>query len=327
METFGHLPDGRTVERVRISGGGLTAAFLTWGATLQDLRLDGVPFPLVLGSDRFEPYLGSLLYSGALVGRFANRIGKGGFEIDGTAFQADRNFLGRHTLHGGAEGSGQMLWMLADHGQDCVSFALQLTDMHMGFPGDMEVVAKFSLPGDGVLALEVIATCNRSTPCNFAQHSYFNLDDSASATEHRLQIMAESYLPVDGEMIPTGEIAPVAGTRFDFRLPRPVGDAGYDHNFCTAGIRTGLRPVAVLDSPASGISLTVESTEPGLQFYDGAHLDVRDGLSGRLCGSKSGIALEAQAWPDAPNMAGAPDAILRPGETYHQSLRYVFRSS
>nr|WP_253949302.1 aldose epimerase family protein [Mangrovicoccus sp. HB161399] len=303
----------------------MTASFLTWGATLQDLRIEGVTFPLVLGSDRFDPYLGSLLYSGALVGRFANRIAGGRFSIDGQSFQADRNFLRRHTLHGGSGGTGEMLWSLQDHAADRVSFALELPDKHMGFPGDLAVQAEFSLPGDGVLAMEVVAQCNRSTPCNFAQHSYFNLDDAAGIAGHHLQILGDSYLPVDEEMIPTGEIAPVEGTRFDFRRSRAIGNTGYDHNFCTARDRMPIRPVAVLSSPASGISLTVESTEPGLQFYDGALLDVRDGLNGRSYGTKSGVALEAQAWPDAPNMAAAPNAILRPSETYSQSLRYVFR--
>ncbi len=326
-ETFARAPDGRPVERMIITGGGLTASFLTWGATLQDLRMDGIGFPLVLGSDRFEPYLGSLLYSGALVGRFANRIAGGRYDIDGEASQADRNFLGRHTLHGGSEGSGQMLWSLEGLGADHVSFALQMPDGHMGFAGDLRVGAMFSLPGDGTLSLEVVAECNRPTPCSFAQHSYFNLDDGASVAGHDLQILADSYLPVDSEMIPTGQIASVAGTGFDFREPREIGNLCFDHNFCTSRRKTGLRPVARLRSAASGIGLEVQSTEPGLQLYDGAHLDVREGLNGRLYGANSGVALEAQAWPDAPNMAEAPDAILRPGEIYRQSLRYVFSRS
>ncbi|WP_138464679.1 aldose epimerase family protein [Poseidonocella sp. HB161398] len=322
---FGRAPCGRAVERIEISGGGLTAAFLTWGATLQDLRLAGTPFPLVLGSDRFAPYLDSLLYSGALVGRFSNRLGGGRFAIDGRTYQTDRNSLGRHTLHGGQEGSGQMLWRIEDHGPDRLTLVLVVPDGHMGFPGDLEVRAHISLPGEGTLALSVVANCNRPTPCSFAQHSYFNLDDSAEITGHQLQIHAGHYLPVDTDLIPTGEIADVTGTRFDFRTARAVGHSGYDHNFCTSFARGELRPVAELSSPASGLHLTVETTEPGLQFYDGAHLDIREGLNGRLHGSKSGIALEAQAWPDAPNFPGAPETILRPGTPLRQELRYVFR--
>ncbi|MBE3638600.1 aldose epimerase family protein [Mangrovicoccus algicola] len=325
VSEFGRAPDGRPVERVVIEGGGLRAAFLTWGATLQDLRMEGVGHPLVLGAEEFGPYLDALLYSGAIVGRFANRIRGGRFAIAGTSFQADRNFRGRHLLHGGTGGSGQMLWRIADLGGDHVTFSLHLPDGHMGFPGDMSVEARFFLPGNGVLALSVVAQCNHATPCNFAQHSYFNLDGAASIRSHVLQIMAAHYLPVDEDLIPTGEIAPVAGTGFDFRAPRPIGDRGYDHNFCTGRARDALRPVAILCGGAGSVSLTVETTEPGLQLYDGAHLDLERGLEGRRYGRCSGVALEAQLWPDAPNLAGAAHGILPAGETSRQELRYVFR--
>jgi len=322
-EGFGGLADGREVERITLRGGGLTVRFLTLGAIVQDLRLDGVAHPLVLGAETAAAYLAPALWFGAMVGRFANRIGGARFSLDGQEFRTEANDRG-NTLHGGSGSSGVSLWQLAEMSADHCRFTLDLPDGHMGFPGRLAVQLDCRLPGDGVLDFAVEARSDRAGPCSFAHHGYFNLDGSTDILDHRLQVLAESYLPVDDTLIPTGEIAAVAGTRFDFRQARPVRPGGYDHNFCTGSAAGPLRPVARLTGPQSGITLEVRSTEPGLQVYDGAHLDGVAGLGGRVYGRHAGMALETQAWPDAPNRPGFPAAVLEPGQVYRHHMQYRF---
>ena len=324
IETFGTMPDGEQVDRVTISGGGLTGSFLTFGATLQDLRMDGVDHPLVLGSPELAPYLGPMRYFGAIVGRFANRIGQARFSIDGQVFETDPNFRGRHTLHGGRISAGARIWRIADLTADSVRFELDLADGEMGFPGNMTVSALCALPGDGVLEFDITTTTDAPTPCSFAHHGYFNLDGAGDILGHRMQIDAAHHLPVDDDLIPTGEIAPVDGTAFDFRQPRRIAPGGYDDNLCLASARRDLTQVARVDGATSGLSMTIQTTEPGLQVYDGAHLDTGSGPEGRVYGKNAGLALETQGWPDAPNHPEFPNAILRPGDKYRSQTRYRF---
>lgn len=321
---FGRLPDGRTVQRLELAGGGLRLALLTHGARVQDLRLDGIAHPLVLGAPELGPYLDGMCYFGAIVGRFANRIAGGSFVLDGRRHRLDRNFLGRHCLHGGAGGTAHLLWRIADLAADRAVLRLDLPDGDMGFPGAMQVEARYALPGGAVLAVEIEARSDAPTPCSFAPHGLFNLDGSADIAAHELEIAAGAYLPVDAELIPTGEVAPVAGTRFDYRRPRPVGRDGLDHNFCLDGEPGSLRRVARLRGPASGIALEIDADGPGLQVYDGGQIDGLAGLEGRRYGPLAGIALEPQAWPDAPNRPHFPPAILRPGEVWRRRVRFRF---
>lgn len=325
-EQFGTLPDGAPVERVKIAGGGLTAQVLTYGATLQDLRLDGFSHPLVLGAPNLAPYLGPMAYFGAIVGRFSNRISKGRFMLDGQTFQLATNWLGHHTLHGGPQGTGQKNWALDEVRDDRLRLGLILPDGDMGFPGTLRVTATIALLADGILQIDIQATTDAPTPCSFAHHSYFNLDGSPAITDHKLWVNAESYLPVDAEMLPTGEIAPLEGTALDFRVPRRIGPANIDNNFCLSDAPTPLRPVARLQSSANGLSMSVETTEPGLQVYTATHIRPQGpvGLGGKPYGPLAGIALEPQGWPDAPNHAAFPCAILRPGAIYRQKVRYQF---
>jgi aldose 1-epimerase len=327
VDFFGETPDGMPVKRVSIAGGGLTAHILTFGATVQDLRMEGVSHPLVLGAPSLEPYFGPLTYFGAIVGRFANRIGQGRFKLDGQTHETPRNWLDRHTLHGGPVGTGQKLWTIGETSENSLRLDLVLADGDMGFPGEMTVIATFSLPGDGVLAIDIRARADAATPCSFAHHGYFNLDASPDITGHRLRIDADTYLPVDADLIPTGEIAPVEGTAFDFRAPREVGTSGLDHNFCLSNGREPLRPVAELRSPVSGLAMTIQTTEPGLQIYDGAYIPEKrlEGLDGRKYGPFGGIAMETQSWPDALNRPAFPSAVIGPGDTYHHQVRYEFQ--
>ena len=328
VERFGSF-GGAPVERVTLSAHGLTARVMTWGAVLQDLRLDPHPHPLVLGFDRFDLYPERSPSFGAIVGRVANRIAGGQAEIGGRAYRFDRNFLGRHTLHGGSDGSGRRLWRIAEAGADFVTLAIALPDGHMGFPGNLEARASYRILPGPALSIEIGATADAETVCNFAHHSYWNLDGTASALDHLLRIDAADYLATDDELIPT-DVLPVAGSPFDFRAARPLGGEGalHDLNFCLSDAAQALRQVAALTGPRSGLTMAIETTEPGLQLYDGANIPAKagdaPGLGGTPYGAFAGIALEPQRWPDAPNRAWAPQVRLVPGQEYRQHSVFRF---
>ncbi|MDP0930137.1 aldose epimerase family protein [Paracoccus onubensis] len=316
------LPDGRAVQSIEIGSGGLSARILTLGAIVQDLRLDGVGHPLVLGSPCIEDYLGPTRYFGAIAGRFANRIGGGRFYLDGKEYSTDRNFIGRHTLHGGHDGAAFQNWRITSVAPDKVSLTLHLPDGHMGFPGNLHVQADIGLTADSLI-IGITAETDAATPCSFAHHGYFDLDGGGDIRNHSLMIHADTYLPTNDELIPTGRIAPVAGTPFDFRDLRGIGSAGYDHNFCLSDGPQPLRPVARLVGE-SGLGMRVETTACGLQLYDGAGIKGVAGLGGRIYGPWAGVALETQHWPDAPNRPGFPSAILRPDKRYSETTIYRF---
>lgn len=316
------MPDGRPVEAIRLRGDQLSATVLTMGATVQDLRLDGVAQPLVLGFPRLAPYFSGGLYVGALVGRVANRIGGAGFTLDGRKIGVDANERG-NMLHGGIDGIHHHIWDIDACGPDHVTLTLDLPDGHMGFPAAVAIRAGISVAGDA-LSFDLSATSDAPTPVNLAHHGYFSLDDSGDIRGHLLRVAAGHYLPVDPGLIPTGEIAPVEGTAFDFRSGRVVAPGGYDHNLCLGTQREALRPVAELRG-ASGITMQIDTTEPGLQIYDGRHFSGVAGLDGQTYGMFAGLALETQGWPDAVNNPHFPDTILRPGKAYRAITRYRFQ--
>jgi aldose 1-epimerase len=331
-EVFGRLETGEAVERVIIAGGGLTAHVLTLGAVIQDLRLQGHDAPLVLGFEDLPSYLDHSPYFGATPGRCANRIAGGRFSIDGKTFQLERNERGVTHLHGGSDGTGRQNWQIAAQGADFVTLTLTDPDGRAGYPGNCALTCTYRLPGDGVLSVVYEATTDAPTPANLCQHSYFILDDSADALGHDIRISAEHYLPVDENLIPTGEIRPVGGTPFDLRqwtpLRRQTGEGGvaFDHNFCLSPERQAKRPVIDVRSPLSGVSLEVSTTEPGVQLYTGAKVNPPlPGLGGRRYGAFAGFCLETQVWPDAVNHGDFPDAVLRPGQTLRQETDYAFR--
>lgn len=333
-EFFGTTEEGEAIHRFEIAGGGLTAQILTWGAVIQDLRLDGHLPPLVLGFDAFADYPAHSPYFGAIAGRYANRIRNGRFTIDGQRYQADTNFLGKHLLHGGSRGTGKRIWQVGERGGDFINLRQTEPAGWMGFPGALDISCSYRLKQGGTLAVALSATCDAPTVCNLTQHSYFNLDDGGSSDilDHRLMLNASAYLPVDGEMIPTGLVQPVEGTWFDFTRARPIrmeaegSQVAYDHNFCLAAARGPLRHAAWAQGAASGVEMEVWTTEPGIQFYAGHKVArQRTGLGGRPYGAHAGFCLEPQVWPDAPNHPYFPQAILRPGETYRQLTEYRFR--
>lgn len=309
----------------------MTLAVLTYGAVIRDLTFDSGHGPKgrVLGFARLQDYLDHSPYFGCVAGRYANRIGDGRFTLDGHSYQLTLNERGRTHLHGGRRGFSHRAWSLLDHGADHVTLELISPDGEEGYPGTLTARCRYRIAGHGVLEIDLSATTDAPTIINLATHSYFNLDRTPDALDHRLEIPAEFYLPVDAHLIPTGELAAVDGTQFDFRRIQPVRTAmktGYDHNMVIDHVGTvSPRFVARLEGPISRTRLDVHSTEPGLQFYDGAGIaSSAPGLNGQPYGPHAGLCLEPQIFPDSPNHGSFPDATLRPGETYHQVTQYRF---
>jgi len=330
MRSFGALPDGTPIEAVAIAGGGLSADILSYGAVLRDLRLDGAGYPLVLGFNSLADYIQHSRSHGITAGRYANRIAEGRFELDGQVFQLERNFLDRHHLHGGSTGFGLRPWSIEMVGDSSVTLALISPDGEGGYPGRVNVRCTFRILPPASLQIVYEAETSAPTILNLAHHSYFNLDGTPDILNHSLQIPADNYLPVDETLIPTGKIASVNGTPFDFRAGRRIRQSKgaatlYDHNFCLAREPFPEPVFHAALAGESGIGMTLTSTEPGLQFYDGAGLDVPvPGLDGKIYGPHAGLCLEPQRWPDSPNRPDFTDATLRPGETYRQVTQLEF---
>jgi len=327
-EVWGTDPDGEEVTRVMLQGGGLRTNILTWGAVVQDLRLDGHEAPLVLGFEQFDHYPEYSPYFGAVAGRVANRIAHGRFEIDGVAHQVDTNIQGKHTLHGGSNGIGKRNWQIADLGTSHVILTLDDPDGAMGFPGTCSHTCVYTVKDDATLHIALTTTTDAPTIANLAPHSYFTLNGGQDIRDHALRVDADHYLPVDDDLIPTGEIASVVDTVFDFRKSRFISaelDGTYDHNLCLTDRRRPIREVARLRNDENGLSMTVSTTEPGLQVYTGSKLNIPvPGLGAANYGAFAGIALEPQLWPDAPNHSGFPSAALKPGEESRQVSTFRF---
>ncbi len=330
-ELFGRLETGEPVQLVVLTGGGLTAKIITWGAVIQDLRLDGHAPPLVLGLESLADYLAHSPYFGATPGRNANRIGNGRFAIDGASFQLELNERGVTHLHGGSDGLGRRNWQIVDQSDSHVTLRIVDPAGRAGYPGNCTVTCTYRLHAPATLSVTYEATTDAPTIANLCQHSYFNLDGESDALGHEISIAADHYLPVDERLIPLGEIRPVAGTPFDLRTLTPMrrqteaGGVAFDHNFCLAKERRAKTPVALARSNRSGVALEVHTTEPGVQLYTGSMINVAvPGLEGRRYGPFAGFCLETQVWPDAINHQGFPKAILRPGETLRQETDYIF---
>ncbi|OHV83343.1 aldose epimerase family protein [Ensifer sp. LCM 4579] len=333
-EVFGHLPSGEPVHRVTLNGGGLTAKVLSWGAVIQDLRLEGHAPPLVLGFEDFDSYPAYSSYFGATPGRNANRIGNGRFTLDGEVYQLELNEKGVTHLHGGSDNVGKRNWTIIARTEDSVTLRITDPDGRAGYPGNCTITCTYRLKPGGTLNVLYESVTDAPTLANLCQHSYFNLDGSVDALGHDIMIAADHYLPVDEHLIPTGEIRPVAGTVFDLRemtsMRRQMDGnrIAYDHNFCLSPERKEKRTIALVRSIGSGVSLEVLTTEPGVQLYTGSKLNVSaPGLEGRPYGPFAGFCLETQIWPDAINHDGFPKAVLRPGETLRQETDYVFTKS
>ena len=316
---FGRTQAGETVSVATLRSAALTVRVLTLGAILQDVRLAGVGRSLTLGSDSVADYEGTMRFHGSLIAPVANRIGGNRAEVGDQVLRFDPGPEQPNILHSGAAGTHLKLWSMADCGPDAVTLALDLPDGEGGFPGERTIRATYSLPEPDCLRLEVVAETDRPTLFNAANHSYWNLDGSESWQGHRLRIAADRYLPATGDVLPTGEVAPVAGTVFDFRADRVAGPGQppLDHCFCLSEGRVAFRPVLTLTG-ATGVTMTLSTTEAGVQIYDGSGA----ARPGRWAGE--GVAIEAQGWPDAPNNPGFPSILLSPGESYRQITEWRF---
>ncbi len=291
---------------------------------------------VTLGYADLAGYLTDRAFFGCLVGRYANRIAKARFSLDGKSFALAAN-NGPNHLHGGPKGFHRHLWaanVVNGPEGDALELSYVSRDGEEGYPGTLTSKVVYSLRADG-LVIDYTATTDAPTVVNLTNHAYFNLAGEGDVLGHELQVEADAYTPVDTTLIPTGERRPVAGTPFDFRKPAPIGgriDAaddqlkaggGYDHNFVLRGAAGELRLAARVVEPKSGRVLEMLTTEPGVQFYSGNFLDgTIVGRSGKGYARRSGFCLEAQHFPDSPNQPGFPSAVLRPGQTYRQTTVY-----
>lgn len=346
---FGTTEDGEPVDLWELrSAGGVRAGVLTYGGILHSLDVPdaaGTTDSVVLALPSVREYERRSPYFGALIGRYANRIGAGRFTLDGRTYQVPVND-GRHALHGGPDGFDRRVWRaepLPGGRVAALRLSLHSPDGDMGFPGSLHVSATYTLDSAGTLALEFRAVTDRPTVVNLTNHSYFNLAGAGSGDVlgHLLRLDADRYLPVSSDTLPLGPLRPVSGTAFDFTSPRDIGSridegdeqleaaGGYDH--CWA-LRTpapaGLpHRAACLTDPGSGRRMEVWTTLPGLQVYTGNRLDgsLGDG-AGRRYGRYGAVCLETQHFPDSPNHCDYPSTVLRPGERYRSRTEFRFGS-
>ncbi|HMH27781.1 MAG TPA: aldose epimerase family protein [Steroidobacteraceae bacterium] len=345
-EPFGALADGRQIESVILSNkAGIRVRIMTLGAAIQSLSVpdrSGQAGDIVLGFDSPQGYLQNPSYFGATVGRFANRIAKGRFTLDGKDYTLATNDHGNH-LHGGLKGFDKVVWSIESFKSASPAtavFSYTSPDGEEGYPGTLHVTASYSLNDAATLRVEFKATTDKSTIVNISNHSYFNLsaETGAPVLSHLLLVNASKYTPVDAGLIPTGELRAVAGTPFDFRKATAIGTRvrdgrdqqirygrGYDHNFALDGTVGELRLAARVADPSSGRIMEIFSKAPGLQFYSGNFLDATiAGKGGRLYREGDALVLEPQLFPDAPNQKSFPSARLDPGSTYVNTMEYRF---
>ena len=332
---FGELADGTRIDAFTLDDDeGILVRVISLGGIITELLAPdrtGTRHNVVLGCDTLDGYLTDRAYLGALIGRYANRIGGGQIELDGRRSQLPAND-GRHHLHGGPFGFHRRVWTATPLGlPDGVGVLLRLTspDGDQGYPGTLRVAVQYTLRAGGSLTIDYSATTDATTVINLTQHSYFNLrGDGGTTLDHDLSIDADWYTPVTAELIPTGVLAPVAGTPFDFRTATAIGarlgadndqlrfGRGYDHNWVLREAGGAMRSIARVADPFSGLTLEVASTEPGLQFYAGGLLE------GAL--RYTGFCLETQHFPDSPNQPSFPSVELRPHQQYRSTTSWTF---
>ena len=341
---FGVTPEGTPVELFSLGNAeGVQLSVMSYGGAIVSLRVPdrhGNLDDIVLGFDSLDAYVGHSHYFGAIVGRYANRIGRGRFEVGGTRYQLPINDEPHH-LHGGIRGFDRVAWQCEPfrNGRG-EGLALRHTspDGDQGYPGTLNVEVRYLLSDSNELQVDYLASTDKPTPVNLTQHSYFNLGGAGERDilDHQLSIEADAFTPVDCTLIPTGKIVPVDDTPFDFRAPVPIGARignpdpqlqyarGYDHNFVLR--REGPSPAhaARVMEPTTGRTLDVFTTEPGLQLYSGNQLDGVAGREGRRYGPHAGFCLETQHFPDSPNQPRFPSTILRPGERYQSRTVFAF---
>ncbi len=348
MRSYGKLADGRTVEEYTLANAaGMEVKLITFGGILTWIQVPdrhGRMANVALGFDSLAQYEAGHPYFGAITGRYANRIAGGKFTLDGIDYQLCQND-GNSALHGGAIGFDKRIWSAREveaSGAAAVELSYHSPDGEEGYPGNLDITVTYNLSESNALRIDYAASTDVPTVLNLTNHSYFNLLGEGEGTiyDHMLTLNADHYTPTNSDQIPTGEIAAVAGTPFDFRQAKAIGPGqrsahpqilmakGYDHNFVLN--RAGLSEVelglaARLYEARSGRVMEVWTTEPGIQFYAGNVLDTTlVGSSGRLYRQSDGLALETQHFPDSPNQPHFPSTLLRPGERFQSATVYQF---
>jgi aldose 1-epimerase len=345
VRVFGKTAEGVEVRLYTLQNAhGLRATITNYGGIVTSLLVpdrNGRPGDVVLGFDSLDGYLHGSPYFGAIVGRYANRIAGGRFTLDGAAYQLAAN-NGANALHGGLRGFDKVVWDATPF-PDSAPTGLRLhhasADGEEGYPGRLDVTVTYEVTAADELRITYQASTDKATVLNVSHHGYFNLAGQAApdVLGHELLLAADRYTPVDSSLIPTGALAPVDGTPFDFRAAKPIGariDAadlqlrygkGYDHNFVVRGTPGTLRLAARVRDPESGRTMEVLTTEPGIQFYSGNFLDgTLTGKGGVTYRRRAGFCLETQHFPDSPNHADFPTTVLRPGQTYRSETVYRF---
>ncbi|MBI3403643.1 MAG: galactose mutarotase [Acidobacteria bacterium] len=361
---FGRMADGTAVEIFTLtSGAGMDVRTMPYGAGIVSIRVpdrNGAVADVVLGFDTLDEYVTKNRFFGVVAGRYGNRIAQGRFTLDGTTYTLATN-NGVNHLHGGVKGFDKVVWSATPFeraGTVGVVYSHTSPDGDEGYPGELRVRVTYSLSSSNALTVDYDATTTKPTPINLTQHTYFNLagDGSGDILGHQVTIDADRFTPVGATLIPTGELAPVADTPFDFRRPIAVGARigaddpqlkagnGYDHNFVlnktsggsrgpaprTVGPRgsTGSAPLpqhaARVVHPGSGRTLDVSTSEPGVQFYTANSLNAVAGKSGHVYQQYAGLCLETQHFPDSPNHPDFPSSILRPGERFQSRTVFAF---
>ena len=342
-EPFGKMPDGQVVERFTLTNSkGVVLQAISYGGIITSLRVpdrNGKLDDIVLGFDNLDGYLKGHPFFGAIIGRYGNRIAKGAFTLDGKTYKLATN-NGVNHLHGGTTGFDKVVWTAEPVSSNAIAFSRTSPDGEEGYPGNLRVRVTYTLTDANEVIIEYSATTDKATPVNLTNHSYFNLAGQASGDilGHQLMVNADRYTPVDDTLIPTGELAPVAGTPFDFRKFTGIGERinqdtnaqikngkGYDHNFVLNRKGEGRQLAARVVDPQSGRTMEVSTTEPGIQFYSGNFLDgTLTGKAGAVYKHRTGFCLETQHFPDSPNQPKFPSTILKPGSEYKTSTVYTF---
>jgi aldose 1-epimerase len=337
--------DGQPVDLYTLrNGNGMEAQISTYGGIVVSLKVpdkNGQLGDVVLGYDGLDDYLKETPYFGSLIGRYGNRIAKGRFTLSGVTYQLATND-GPNSLHGGIKGFDKRVWSAnprIQSNEPVLELRYVSPDGEEGYPGTLDVRAVYRLTEDNALRLDYTATTDKDTVINLTQHSYFNLagQGSGDILNHVVMMPADRFTPVDATLIPTGELPSVSGTPFDFRQPIAIGarinqddqqlkfGKGYDHNWVFNKRVGDLTLLARVTEPTSGRILEVLSTEPGLQFYSGNFLDGRlTGKGGKVYNFRNGFCMEPQHFPDTPNKPNFPTAVLKPGQTYQNTIIYRF---
>ena len=342
QQPYGMVKPGAYADLFTLSNQhGVVVAFTNYGGIITNVHTPdrhGQSGDIVLGYDKLEEYVAKNPFFGCLVGRFGNRIAQAKFTLNGKEYALLKN-NGQNHLHGGAVGFDKVLWAAEPFSKpDAVGVELSYTsaDGEEGYPGTLAVTVTYSLSDDNAFRIDYHATTDKATILNLTNHTYFNLAGKGDILDHTMMLAADSFTPVDATLIPTGELRPVDGTPLDFRTPTRIGaridqdDAelryggGYDVNWVVNGEPGELRLAAQVGEAASGRTLEVHTTQPGVQFYSGNMLPELTGKGGQVYRRRSGLCLETQHFPDSPNQPNFPSSVLEPGQTYAESTVWKF---